>query len=129
MIKEKTKAHTDQVAPLPSSSCKSLQTTLLSSQELQFFWQLLLEGSYFLQTEDICGVSLTTPVAEVATYSTSQLVGTFVPRTHQLVDYITKTSTVPIYRTTCRSLSTGQHLTFVTAELNSKWAFNYYICN
>lgn len=62
---------------------KLMDNAALDSRAQRAPWQLLLEGPCLLQTQDLWGVSLTTPVAEVATDSTAQLVGTFRPGTGQ----------------------------------------------
>lgn len=66
-------------------------------KDLRVLCQLPLEGSWFLQAQDICTLSITTPATEAATDSASQTVGTFHPGAHRLVGYITKTSAVPIF--------------------------------
>lgn len=68
------------------SSCPCSQTTLLSTQGLQSC-QLPLEGSWFLQEQDICTVPFTTPETEVATDPAAQPVGTFHPGAHQWPHY------------------------------------------
>lgn len=118
-------ARTDHVAPLLSaSSCPSSRTTLLSTQELKSFlaataWRVIPSPN----TRHLRCVAQHTGSWSSYFSSIAQLVGTFRPGTHQLVDYFTKTSSgADFYRTTCRSLSTGQHLTFLTVKLSSKWA-------
>lgn len=70
-------------------------------KDLRALCQLPLEGSWFLQAQDIFTVSLTAPAAQVAPDSTAQLVGAFHPGAHQLVGYITKTWSVPIFTDPC----------------------------
>lgn len=70
-------------------------------KDLRVLCQLPLGGSWFLQAQGICTVSLITPATEAATDSTAQPVGTSHPGAHQLVGYIIKTSAVPIFTDPC----------------------------
>lgn len=70
-------------------------------KDFRVLCQLPLERSWFLQAQDICTVSLTTPVTEVASDPAAWPVGTFHLGAHQLVGCITKTSAVPIFTDPC----------------------------